>query len=104
MRAGELLGTASLVEVSPEVVYIDALVVRRDSRGHGLGSVMLQRLLQGRDAIWWIECRDERVSFFERNGFVAANEQAFPQGVRDFVARPGAIPSGRRHNFMCRAS
>lgn len=100
--SGTIVGGASLVAIEPGLVYLLALIVAEPFRGSGLGSHMLGALLETRTARWWTECRDSRVAFYERSGFILSNHLPAPLSI--YLAKPGVLPSGRTHNFLTRAS
>ena len=94
--AGELIGSAQLIELAPGLILIDAAVVRADARGRGIGSEMVCALLATRTAEWWLECREERVAFYERLGFTIEPSSAVPSPVLARVGTNGA----RRQHFL----
>jgi GNAT superfamily N-acetyltransferase len=94
--AGELIGSTQLIELAPGLILIDAAVVRAEARGRGIGSEMLRAVLATRSAEWWLECREERVAFYERLGFAVEPQPAVPLPV---LARVGAN-STRRQYFL----
>jgi GNAT superfamily N-acetyltransferase len=72
VRAGEeVIATAQLIELEPPVILIDAVVVRGSERGRGrgIGTELMRTVLATHAAEWWLECRAERIAFYERLGF-----------------------------------
>lgn len=93
---GEIAGGVQLLELAPGLVLIDAAVVRADARGRGIGTRMLQTVLATHTAHWWLECRDERIAFYERLGFAVVPTDCVPAVV---VVRVGANEA-RRQFFL----
>jgi GNAT superfamily N-acetyltransferase len=93
-QAGALLGSVLLIELAPALILIDAAVVRADARGRGIGEQMLRVVLATRSATWWLECREERISFYERLGFSVEPITSVPPEV---TARMDANPMRPQH-------
>jgi len=91
---GDVVGGLQLIALAPQVILIDAAVVRASARGRGIGSELLRGVLATRTAEWWLECREERIAFYERLGFVVADE--VPALVAGRVG-PNAV---RRRHFL----
>jgi len=100
--SGSIVGGASLVTIEPGLVYLLALIIAEPFRGSGLGRQTLEVLLGSREARWWTECRDSRVAFYERNEF--SRSDRLPESLSIYLAEPGVLPTGRRHNFLTRTS
>jgi GNAT superfamily N-acetyltransferase len=92
-EAGEITGSVQLLELAPGLMLIDAAVVRTDARGRGIGTQMLRAVLATRTAEWWLECREERIAFYERLAFQVAPASAVPAAV---TSRVGKNPARRQ--------
>jgi predicted N-acetyltransferase YhbS len=99
-EGGFLVGSAQLVELAPALLLIDAVVVRTGARGRGIGAELVRTVLATRAAQWWLECRLERVAFYQRLGFALVDEPAVPALVR---ARVGGNRE-RPQRFLCLAT
>ena len=73
-------------------------MVRADARGRGIGEVLIRSVLATREAWWWLECRAERIAFYERCGFAVQREEAVPAIV---TARVGVNPARRQFFLQC---
>jgi GNAT superfamily N-acetyltransferase len=82
-----VVGSVQLLELAAGVVLIDAAVVRSDARGHGIGAELMRAVLATREAHWWLECREERIAFYQRLGFEVQPEAAVPALVRARVGK-----------------
>jgi GNAT superfamily N-acetyltransferase len=71
---GRVLASAQLIELAPALILVDALVVAAAARGRGIGAELMRTILPTRAAEWWLECRAERMGFYERLGFQLAEE------------------------------
>lgn len=95
----EIAGSVQLLELAPGTILIDAAVVRMDARGRGIGTEMLRAVLATREAQWWLECREERIAFYQRLGFQIERDARVPPLVK---ARVGA--NGMRRQFFLQRS
>ena len=92
--ADEVVGSAQLIELASGIVLVDAAVVRADARGRGIGTALLRTVLATREAEWWLECREERIAFYERLGFVVIDD------VPRLVAERVGSNAVRRQHFL----
>jgi GNAT superfamily N-acetyltransferase len=97
--AGDVVGSVQVIELAPRLMLIDAAVVRADSRGRGIGTAMVTAVLATQEALWWLECRAERIAFYERLGFAVERDAAVAAIV---TARVGVNP--KRRQFFLRRS
>jgi N-acetylglutamate synthase-like GNAT family acetyltransferase len=81
-EAGQVVGSAQLIELEPALVLVDAVVVRANARNRGIGAELMRTVLTRRAAHWWLECRSERVAFYQRLGFAVVNEAEVPSVVK----------------------
>ncbi|MDX6407662.1 MAG: Acetyltransferase domain [Gaiellaceae bacterium] len=81
----ELVGSVQFEEVGKDFLFVRAMVVRRDSRNRGIGAQMFREVMATRDAEWWLECRQERIRFYSRLGFVVVEQRNIPAAVRQLV-------------------
>jgi GNAT superfamily N-acetyltransferase len=93
-----VVASAQVVGLAPALFLVDAIVVRADLRGRGIGARLMRTILATRAAEWWLECREERIAFYERLGFELATD--VPARV---AARVGANATRQQH-FLLRSS
>jgi N-acetylglutamate synthase-like GNAT family acetyltransferase len=94
--AGRLVASAQLIEIEPAVVLVDAVVVLAEVRNQGIGAQLMKTVLATRASHWWLECRLERVAFYQRLGFELVGESEVPALVK---ARVGSNHS-RKQQFL----
>jgi GNAT superfamily N-acetyltransferase len=99
-EAGDVVGSVQLIELAPRLTLVDVAVVRADSRRRGIGTAMVTAVLGSREALWWLECRAERIAFYERLGFSVESDDAVPAIV---TARVGGN-TARRQFFLRRST
>jgi predicted N-acetyltransferase YhbS len=103
-RDGGVIGHVQLIEVEPQTVVIDQVLVLEARRGDGIGTKLMQAAMNSLGGKLFLCCHEERIPFYERlgfqlleNGFGDAPEpvQTFWREVDDFPT-----PEGHEHFFM----
>lgn len=103
-RDGKVIGCVRMVEVEPQTVVIDSVLVLEERRGGGIGTQIMQAALNSQGGKLFLCCHEERIPFYERlgfsslpNGFDDASEavQAYWRKVDDYPT-----PEGHEHFFM----
>ena len=95
-EAGQLVASAQVIELEPSLVLVDAVVVRTSARNRGIGAELVRAVLASRATHWWLECRRERVAFYQRLGFAVVDEAEVPLVVKAGVGGN----HGRRQCFL----
>jgi predicted N-acetyltransferase YhbS len=103
-RDGTVIGCVRLIEVEPQTVVIDNVLVREDKRGSGIGSNLMRAAMSSRGGKLYLCCHDDRIPFYERLGFsllVNGFEEA-PVSVQDYWRKVDDYPTepGHEHFFM----
>ncbi|WP_223067162.1 N-acetyltransferase [Paenibacillus caui] len=80
---GTVVGCGSLCRLGEDLVEIRSLGIMEGSKGHGLGSMIVNKLIeQARlKSIPKIMALTYEVSFFLKNGFHVVNKEIFPEKV-----------------------
>lgn len=80
--AGDLVGFARVVTDRVYTATLLDVIVRPDLRGRGLGDVVMQRVLHHPDlaGLAWMQlnCRADKVAFYERHGFTVSTTRDHP--------------------------
>lgn len=92
------VGSLQLIDCGDGDVLLDAVVVREQHRGRGLGAAFVAAVLRERRATWWLECRAERLGFYERSGFAEVARDSLPVGVLTHIEPQSAVD--RPQHFM----
>ena len=97
-RDGGVVGCVRLIEVAPQVVVIDNVLVHPDRRGAGIGAELLRAAMNSRGGKLYLCCHEERIPFYERLGFTVlpggfddapAPVQEYWRKVDDYPTEPG---------------
>lgn len=101
-RDGKVVGMVHLVEVAPQTVIVDNMLVREDRRGEGIGRRVLEAAMMGMGGTLYLCCHPEQLGFYGKFGFVEVAPDALLQPVADYFAEEGDLPppEGHVHHFM----
>jgi N-acetylglutamate synthase-like GNAT family acetyltransferase len=101
-RDGKVAGVVRLVEVAPQTVVVDDMLVREDRRGEGIGRRVLEAAMMGMGGTLYLCCHPEYVSFYEKFGFTEVAPDALLQPVADYFVEVEDLPppEGHVHHFM----
>ncbi|MGH2756972.1 MAG: GNAT family N-acetyltransferase [Actinomycetota bacterium] len=103
-RDGGIVGCLRLVEVQPQTVVVDNVLVVEDRRGDGIGTRLVQAAMNTRGGRLFLCCHEERIAFYERLGFslLPNGFDDAPEPVQDYwrKVRDYPTPQGHEHFFM----
>src|SRR5688500_19511498 len=68
-RDGGVIGHVQLIEVEPQTVVIDQVLVLEERRGDGIGTKLMQAAMNSLGGKLFLCCHEERIPFYERLGF-----------------------------------
>ena len=91
-REGGVVGSVRLVEVAPQVLVIEDLVVDRQRRRQGIGSRLMQAAMNSRGGALFVRTEPAYSPFFERLGFAEVPAGNVPEAVAAELG--GDVPSG----------
>src|SRR6476646_4718989 len=90
--AGEVVGVIRLVDFDPPDVLVGGIAVLAARRGRGIGTDLMREAMAVKAGTWWLECRHERIAFYERLGFAVVAESVVPVGMRTWIGLNAARP------------
>jgi N-acetylglutamate synthase-like GNAT family acetyltransferase len=101
-REGAIVGALTLIELDPQTIVLEDVLVDPARRGQGLGGQLLQAALNSRGGTMFLCCHSERVAFYERLGFHDESFDQLPAAVQQFMRDDGAYPftADHVHYFM----
>ncbi len=103
-RDGGVIGCLRLVEVEPQTVVVDNVLVREDRRGNGIGSDMMRAAMNSRGGKLFLCCHENRIPFYERLGFSAlpGGFHDAPVSVQEYWRKVDDYPTpeGHEHFFL----
>ena len=103
-RAGKIIGNVRLIEVEPNVLVIEDVLVASDRRGEGLGTQLMQAAMNSRGGKLYLACHEERLAWYGRLGFTQIPYEEQPEPVKQFYvdakSAPEQLPEGHVHYFL----
>jgi N-acetylglutamate synthase-like GNAT family acetyltransferase len=102
-RDGGIAGCVRLVEVAPQTVVVDDMLVHTDRRREGIGSSLLRAAMNSRGGTLYLCCHDDVIPFYERFGFSTVNQEELPGEVVAYFEKGGEIPAPHGEHFFMRA-
>jgi N-acetylglutamate synthase-like GNAT family acetyltransferase len=101
-RDGGVVGTLSLVEVEPNTLVVDGVLVKEGRREEGIGRALMQAAMNSRGGTMYLCCHDNRLRFYGHFGFSEIPVEDAPEPVREYWKAVGDWPTepGHDHYFM----
>ncbi|HZA40836.1 MAG TPA: GNAT family N-acetyltransferase [Actinomycetota bacterium] len=101
-RDGLVVGCVKIVEVAPQTLVVDDMLVREGRRGEGIGADLMRAAMNSRGGTMWLCCHDELIAFYERFGFALVPDSDLPDPVIDYLrsVEDYPAPEGHVHYFM----
>lgn len=101
-RDGGVVGALRLVEVEPNTLVVDGVLVKEGRREAGIGRQLMQTALNSRGGTLYLCCHDNRMRFYGHFGFEEIDVMDAPESVRKYWEEIGdwPTPPGHEHFFM----
>jgi predicted N-acetyltransferase YhbS len=102
-RDGAVVGTIRLIEVEPQTVIVEDVLVARNRRREGIGSRLMEAAMNARGGTLYLYCHDDTIPFYERFGFSLVSFEDQPQSVQEFIREDGALDDCDHEHFYMKA-
>ncbi len=101
-RDGGVVGTLRVVEVEPNTLVIDGVLVKEGRREEGIGRRLMQAAMNSRGGTMYLCCHDNRLRFYGHFGFSEIPVEEAPESVREYWRSVGDWPTeeGHEHFFL----
>lgn len=101
-RDGGVVGTLRLVEVEPNTLVVDGVLVKEGRREEGIGRQLMQTAMNSRGGTMYLCCDDHRMRFYSHFGFEEIAFTDAPEPVRKYWEEIGDWPidPGEERFFM----
>ena len=101
-KSGKTVGVIRLVEVAPQTVVIDDVLVREDKRGEGIGKQLMQAAMNAKGGTLYLCCHDDVIDFYKQFGFSLVSADTLPEPVANYLDETGDLTpeAGHVHYFM----
>lgn len=101
-RDGLVVGTVRLIEVAPQTVIVEDVLVHKDRRNEGIGRQLLQAAMNSRGGTLYLCTHENRLAFYGHFDFREVPFDDLPEPVQQFMRDTDAWPDSpdHRHYFM----
>lgn len=101
-RDGQIVAGLRLIEVAPQTVVVEDVVVRDSRRREGIGTRMMQAAMNSRGGTLYLSTHDEERAFYKHFGFDEIEIADAPEEVVEFWRKTGDYPTnpGHIHYYM----
>ena len=101
-RDGTIVGCVRFIEVAPQTVVVDDVMVKEGRRREGIGTRVMQAAMNGRGGTLYLCCHDEYRNFYRPLGFVDIDIEDAPSEAIEYWRRVDDYPTpeGHAHYFM----
>jgi N-acetylglutamate synthase-like GNAT family acetyltransferase len=101
-RDGTVVGTVRMIEVAPQTVVLDDVVVREDRRHEGIGRHLMQTAMNSIGGKLFLSCHEDKLDFYGHLGFAEVGKEDLPPPVTDHFVKTEVLdpPAGHRHFFL----
>lgn len=103
-RDGGIVGALRLIELEPNLLAIEDVLVREDRRGAGIGAQLMGAAMNSRGGTLYLCCHPERLRFYGDLGFSEVPYEDLPSPVKTFMestdGAPHQLKPGHVHHFL----
>ncbi len=101
-RDGRIVGSVRLLEVAPQTVIVEDVVVASDRREEGIGRRLMQTAMNSRGGRLYLCCHPEYLGFYGHFGFTEVPFEELPEPVAEYFRSTGDYPTepGHIHHFL----
>ena len=92
-RDGAVVGCVRLIEVAPQTLVVDDVLVSEERRGEGIGRRIMQAAMNSRGGSLFLCCHPEHVGFYEKLSFKEVSQDDLPAEVIAYLDKVGDIPA-----------
>ncbi len=96
-REGNIVGALTLIEIEPQTIVVEDVLVDPTRRGQGLGTQLMQAAMNSRGGTMFLCCHSERLPFYGRLGFEDVSFDQLPPSVQQFMRDIDAYPISADH-------
>ena len=103
-RDGGVVGNVTMIEIDPQTLVIEDVLVHKDRRGEGIGRALIQAAMNSRGGKLYLCCHDDAMGFYEKFGFTEQPFEELPDPIQEFMiedeAAPHQLDPGHVHHFL----
>lgn len=103
-RDGGVVAALRLVEVAPQNVIVEDVVVAEGRRGEGIGRQLMRAAMNSRGGTLYLSCHEPTLDFYAHFGFEQIDVTQSPPEVLDYFTTSGDFPFTEDHvHFFLKA-
>ena len=103
-RDGGIVGNVSLIEIDPQTLIVEDVIVAEARRGEGIGRRLMQAAMNSRGGKLFLCCHDDVLDFYAKFDFTDQPFDELPEPVQQFMieddAAPQTLEPGHVHYFL----
>lgn len=101
-RDGKVVACIRMIEVAPNSIVVDDVLVDEPRRGEGIGRRLMEAAMNSRGGTLFVCCHGEHIGFYEEFGFKQIPADTLPEPISDHYAAEGSLTprEGHQHFFM----
>ncbi|MGH2786294.1 MAG: GNAT family N-acetyltransferase [Actinomycetota bacterium] len=101
-RQGPVVGAVRLIEVAPQTVIVEDVVVAGEHRCKGVGRRLMEAAMNSRGGSMYLCCHDDVIPFYENFSFAAMPFEEIPESAQEYFRSIGDYPTepGHVHYFL----
>jgi N-acetylglutamate synthase-like GNAT family acetyltransferase len=103
-RDGAIVGNVRLIEIDPQTLIVEDVLVKSDRRGAGIGANVMQAAMNSRGGTLYLCCHPERIRFYTDLGFSEMPFEELPDPIKAYFEEhgdsPDKLPPDHIHHFM----
>lgn len=90
-REGAVVGCIRFIEIAPQTVIVQDMVVATSRRGQGVGEQLMKAAMNSRGGTLYLRCYQDLIPYYERFEFAAAEHDDLPEPVTAFFDDAGPL-------------
>ncbi len=91
-RDGRVVGSIRFIEVAPQIVVVQDMVVHEDRRNEGIGTQLMRAAMNSRGGTLYLRCTNDLGGYYERLGFAEVPRAELPAEVATRFEDAGELP------------
>ncbi len=101
-RSGSVVGCIRLIEVAPQTLVLDSVLVLEEKRGTGVGRALMEAVMNAKGGTMYLCCHEENLGFYGKFGFESVPLENCPPEATAYWERVGDVPApeGHKHFYL----
>ena len=96
-RSGSVVGCIQLIEVAPQTLVLDNVLVLEDKRGTGVGRALMEAVMNAKGGTMYLCCHEENIGFYGKFGFESVPLEICPPEAVAYWEKVDDVPAPEGH-------